>query len=80
MYHGAQAEPEPVLQQAPAAGTLDAAGGGGSGYGGSDAPMTQEDAWAVISSYFETKGLVAQQLDSYNEFTSNTMQVGVCLA
>jgi DNA-directed RNA polymerase II subunit RPB2 len=37
-------------------------------------PISQEDAWAVISSYFEEKGLVRQQLDSYNEFTSNTMQ------
>lgn len=37
-------------------------------------PISQEDAWAVISSYFEDKGLVRQQLDSYNEFTSNTMQ------
>ncbi|WIA14943.1 hypothetical protein OEZ86_003599 [Tetradesmus obliquus] len=37
-------------------------------------PISQEDAWAVISSYFEEKGLVGQQLDSYNEFTSNTMQ------
>jgi DNA-directed RNA polymerase II subunit RPB2 len=36
--------------------------------------ISQEDAWAVISSYFEDKGLVRQQLDSYNEFTSNTMQ------
>jgi DNA-directed RNA polymerase II subunit RPB2 len=37
-------------------------------------PISQEDSWAVISSYFEDKGLVRQQLDSYNEFTSNTMQ------
>lgn len=37
-------------------------------------PISQEDAWAVITSYFEDKGLVRQQLDSYNEFTSNTMQ------
>eukprot|EP00878_Enallax_costatus_P003513 GHUV01003727.1.p1 GENE.GHUV01003727.1~~GHUV01003727.1.p1 ORF type:complete len:120 (+),score=29.08 GHUV01003727.1:350-709(+) len=36
--------------------------------------ISQEEAWAVISSYFEDKGLVRQQLDSYNEFTSNTMQ------
>lgn len=39
-----------------------------------EAPINQEDAWAVISSYFDDKGLVRQQLDSYNEFTSNTMQ------
>ncbi len=37
-------------------------------------PVTQEDAWAVISAYFEEKGLVRQQLDSFNEFIQNTMQ------
>ena len=36
--------------------------------------ITQEDAWAVISAFFEEKGLVRQQLDSFNEFVSNTMQ------
>lgn len=36
--------------------------------------ITQEDAWAVISAFFEEKGLVRQQLDSFNEFISNTMQ------
>ncbi|XP_028055062.1 uncharacterized protein LOC114259251 isoform X1 [Camellia sinensis] len=36
--------------------------------------ITQEDAWAVISAYFEEKGLVRQQLDSFNEFIQNTMQ------
>lgn len=36
--------------------------------------ITQEDAWAVISSYFEEKGLVRQQLDSFDEFIQNTMQ------
>jgi DNA-directed RNA polymerase II subunit RPB2 len=43
-----------------------------------DAPdeeeITQEDAWAVISAYFEEKGLVRQQLDSFDEFIQNTMQ------
>ena len=34
----------------------------------------QEDAWAVITSFFTEKGLVRQQLDSFNEFVSNTMQ------
>jgi len=37
-------------------------------------PVTQEDAWAVISAYFDEKGLVRQQLDSFNEFIQNTMQ------
>lgn len=31
-------------------------------------------AWTVISSFFEEKGLVRQQLDSFNEFVSNTIQ------
>ena len=51
-------------------------------YGGGDEtmldldsmPVTQEDAWAVISAYFDEKGLVRQQLDSFNEFIQNTMQ------
>lgn len=34
----------------------------------------QDDAWAVISAYFEDKGLVRQQLDSFDEFIQNTMQ------
>lgn len=37
-------------------------------------PVQQEDAWTVIQEFFKEKGLVRQQLDSYNEFTSNTMQ------
>lgn len=36
--------------------------------------ILQEDAWTVISSYFEEKGLVRQQLDSFDEFIQNTMQ------
>ncbi|RWW10449.1 hypothetical protein GW17_00026007 [Ensete ventricosum] len=39
-----------------------------------DEEITQEDAWAVISAYFEEKGLVRQQLDSFDEFISTTMQ------
>jgi len=40
----------------------------------------QEDAWTVISSFFEEKGLARQQLDSFNEFIQHTMQeiVGAC--
>jgi len=34
----------------------------------------QEDAWTVISAYFEAKGLVRQQLDSFNEFINSNMQ------
>ena len=39
-----------------------------------DLPVSQEDAWAVISAYFEEKGLVRQQLDYFDEFIQNTMQ------
>jgi len=43
--------------------------------------VAQEDAWVVISSFFEEKGLVRQQLDSFNEFIQHTMQeiVGACI-
>ncbi|QCE13535.1 DNA-directed RNA polymerase II subunit RPB2 [Vigna unguiculata] len=39
-----------------------------------DEEIMQEDAWAVISAYFEEKGLVRQQLDSFDEFIQNTIQ------
>ena len=39
-----------------------------------DDSFTQEDCWTVISSFFEEKGLVRQQLDSFDEFVQNTMQ------
>lgn len=35
---------------------------------------SQEDCWTVIGSFFEEKGLVRQQLDSFDEFVQNTMQ------
>jgi len=41
---------------------------------GEEEEITQEDTWTVISSYFEEKGLVRQQLDSFDEFIQNTMQ------
>ncbi|KAF2616059.1 hypothetical protein F2Q70_00013209 [Brassica cretica] len=40
----------------------------------SNKEITQEDAWTVISAYFEEKGLVRQQIDSFDEFIQNTMQ------
>ena len=43
-------------------------------YGEEDAGITAEDCWTVISSFFEAKGLVSQQLDSFDEFVSTTMQ------
>ncbi|KAJ8522034.1 hypothetical protein ONZ45_g1355 [Pleurotus djamor] len=36
--------------------------------------ISQEDCWTVISSFFAEKGLVRQQLDSFDEFVQNTMQ------
>ncbi|DAA78054.1 DNA-directed RNA polymerase subunit beta [Trichophyton interdigitale] len=36
--------------------------------------ITSEDCWTVISAFFESKGLVSQQLDSFDEFISTTMQ------
>ena len=39
-----------------------------------DGVINQEDCWEVISAYFEEKGLVRQQLDSFDEFIMNTMQ------
>lgn len=62
---------------------VDAGGGGGGDdwLAGCDdllkdlnpAPISQVDAWAVVRSYFDEKGLVRQQLDSFNEFVSNTI-------
>ena len=43
-----------------------------------DAPVTQEDAWAVISGYFDEKGLVRQQLDSFDKFVQNTIKEVSC--
>ncbi|RKO96315.1 beta and beta-prime subunits of DNA dependent RNA-polymerase, partial [Caulochytrium protostelioides] len=36
--------------------------------------ITQEDCWQVIGAFFKEKGLVRQQLDSFDEFIHNTMQ------
>ena len=41
---------------------------------GKDDAITQEDCWIVISSFFDDKGLVRQQLDSFDEFIKNTIQ------
>ncbi|KAJ3223345.1 DNA-dependent RNA polymerase II [Clydaea vesicula] len=42
--------------------------------GNIDTHMTQEDCWQIITSFFDEKGLVRQQLDSFNEFIENSMQ------
>lgn len=42
--------------------------------GDDDDEIHQEDTWEVVSAYFEDKGLVRQQLDSFNEFIGTTIQ------
>ncbi|KAH8099259.1 DNA-dependent RNA polymerase II second largest subunit [Cristinia sonorae] len=36
--------------------------------------ISHDDCWTVITSFFQQKGLVRQQLDSFDEFVQNTMQ------
>lgn len=36
--------------------------------------IAQEDVWTVISAFFEEKGLVRQQLNSFDEFIRNSLQ------
>lgn len=36
--------------------------------------ITHEDCWTVIGAFFDERGLVRQQLDSFDEFLSNTIQ------
>ncbi|CAJ2503099.1 Uu.00g104930.m01.CDS01 [Anthostomella pinea] len=36
--------------------------------------ITPEECWKVIGAYFETKGLVSQQVDSFNDFQETTIQ------
>jgi len=36
--------------------------------------ITSEDCWQVIEAFFRDKGLVSQQLDSFDEFASTTLQ------
>lgn len=40
-----------------------------------DSAISEEDAWRVISSHFYERGLVSQQLDSFDVFMTHTMQV-----
>uniref|UniRef100_A0A7S0YCC4 DNA-directed RNA polymerase subunit beta n=1 Tax=Polytomella parva TaxID=51329 RepID=A0A7S0YCC4_9CHLO len=35
--------------------------------------IVQEDSWVVINSFFEEKGLVSQQIDSYDNFLTETI-------
>ena len=36
--------------------------------------ITQEDVWVIIDDYFDRKGLVGQQIDSFDEFVKCTIQ------
>lgn len=47
--------------------------------GDAEDPITEEDAWTVISANFQEKGLVRQQLDSFDMFMTTTMQVSCVL-
>lgn len=38
-------------------------------------PISEEDAWTVIAAHFQERGLVGQQLDSFDYFLTSTMQV-----
>lgn len=40
-----------------------------------EAFITEEDCWTVISAHFKERTLVNQQLDSFDVFLTNTMQV-----
>jgi DNA-directed RNA polymerase II subunit RPB2 len=67
--HDASYKHEPEGSVPPADGAYD---DGGEIPGGP--AITQEDCWNVIDAFFEEKGLVRQQLESFNEFVDNTMQ------
>ena len=43
-----------------------------------DGPLTQEDQWVVIESYFQQHNLVSQQINSFNNFINNRLQVRRC--
>ena len=49
--------------------------GNGDDYG-EDGPqgIVSNDCWQVIDAFFDEKGLVSQQIDSYNEFVSTTIR------
>lgn len=41
---------------------------------GTSAELWQEACWIVINAYFDEKGLVRQQLDSFDEFIQMSVQ------
>ena len=44
------------------------------GYDEDEDVITAEDCWDVINSFFDDKGLVSQQIESYDEFVTKHMQ------
>ena len=50
------------------------ANGGYNEYDAAESEITSEDCWKVIGAFFESKGLVSMQIESFNEFMRNTMQ------
>ncbi|EJW03931.1 hypothetical protein EDEG_01777, partial [Edhazardia aedis USNM 41457] len=36
--------------------------------------LTTDDTWQILSTYFNSKGLLSQQLDSFNSFVGTTLQ------
>lgn len=55
--------------------TQDGYGDGNQGEeAGDEDYLKEEDYWTIITSFFEGKGLVKAQLESYNEFIENTIQ------
>jgi len=36
--------------------------------------LVQEDFWTIITAFFHEKGLVSQQLDSFDYFIENSLQ------
>ena len=43
-------------------------------YGENPDQILSDDCWTVIDAFFREKGLVSQQIDSYNEFISTTIR------
>lgn len=46
----------------------------GEAEGEAEDPLEPADYWTIISAFLDGKGLVRQQLDSFNEFVENTIQ------
>lgn len=43
-------------------------------YGFEEDDISSEDSWVVISAFFRERGLVSQQLDSFNQFIQTTLE------